>query len=677
MQVRVDPKGLVLSGKTPSEPETTLPLYAGSLHYWRHPRSHWRRQLRALKELGFRLVDTYVPWLVHEREDGTFDFDTHDVRQFLIEAQEEGLYVILRPGPHINGELTYFGLPKRIVWNPECQARTPRGNPVILPVPPLAFPVPSYASEVFHREVERWYEAVARVTKDLQYPEGPIVLIQVDNEGALYFRDGPYDQDYHPDAIDRFRAFLRAKYGVLQALRAAWGDETPSFAEVMPPVKFDAKWPSELPRHLDWMEFHEQHLAWGIRRMTDALKKSGLDRAPTVHNFPPGEAATPLNAARLSVDMIGLDYYHVANPDSHMMILRRTTELAMRAEGTKTPCFSSEMGAGFPPYFAPIDTDDSYYTLVAALAYGLRGFNLYMAVDRDRWIGAILTEEGEERPHAVRYRHLIEALDKVDFPSLHRHAPVRLVVPRALRRLARVSHAYGPLSPALFNVVRGGFEDACLEDVAGLETGPIAGERFLRGFERALVDRGVPFAYAGGETFPESTKGASWVICATGGIFKRELLTYLHDLRRSGTSVTLGPAPPRIGEESDARASDLEDFELEPLNDLARADAVVAEHIKRLDIPVYPVKPSDLFVTVHADGDGIPRVLFLMNPTSESKTAHFSAGGIEALEDLLGESEVFMKVGGAFSIEIGARSARVFRALEAVVDGRASVRMRM
>ena len=41
-------------------------------------------------------------------------------------------------------------------------------------------------------------------------------------------------------------------------------------------------------------------------------------------------------------------------------------------------------------------------------------------------------------------------------------------MPRSLRRLARVLHAFGPLSPALFHVLGGGAEEACFEDDFGL-----------------------------------------------------------------------------------------------------------------------------------------------------------------------------------------------------------------
>ena len=69
--------------------------------------------------------------------------------------------------------------------------------------------VPATRRDAFHEETALWFQAVGDVVRDLRHPEGPIVLVQIDNEGALYFRDGPYDQDYHPDAIALFRAFLR------------------------------------------------------------------------------------------------------------------------------------------------------------------------------------------------------------------------------------------------------------------------------------------------------------------------------------------------------------------------------------------------------------------------------------------------------------------------------------
>jgi beta-galactosidase len=423
--------GLVVDG-------AAVPLVAGSVHYWRLDPRDWRACLDATKALGVRLVDTYVPWGVHETAPGEFDFGDKDPRldlaRFLELARDAGLYAIVRPGPHINAELTYFGLPERIVWDAQCQARSSEGSPVMLPMLPVSFPVPSYASEAFHDETARWFRAVGAVVAPRLHPAGPVVLVQVDNEGALYFRDGAYDQDYHPDAVARFRAFVREKYGSLEALAEAYGpppagDEEARFATLAPPTRFDAKGPGDLARHLDWAEFHEELLASAFTRFSRALEAAGIEGVPTSHNLPPGQDATPLNPARVAgaVDLVGIDYYHPASEPSRAIIARRTTELASRCEGLAVPAFGAEMGAGFPPFFPPLDARDNAFALMTALAYGLRAFNLYMAVERDRWIGAPIDRRGRARPSASFFRRLTRALDASDFFSLTRRAPVLLL----------------------------------------------------------------------------------------------------------------------------------------------------------------------------------------------------------------------------------------------------------
>ena len=67
------------------------------------------------------------------------------------------------------------------------------GGPVVLGFPPRMFPVPSYASETFLAEADAWLGAFAEVVRPHVYPRGPVVLIQVDNEAAYYFRDAAYD----------------------------------------------------------------------------------------------------------------------------------------------------------------------------------------------------------------------------------------------------------------------------------------------------------------------------------------------------------------------------------------------------------------------------------------------------------------------------------------------------
>jgi len=101
MTIKVTDSGLMIGQKR-------VPLLSGSMHYWRIARTDWEKCLSKVKALGFSIVCPYVPWSVHELSPGEFDFGEMEQRKdlgaFLRMAQSLGLYVMLRPGPHINVE---------------------------------------------------------------------------------------------------------------------------------------------------------------------------------------------------------------------------------------------------------------------------------------------------------------------------------------------------------------------------------------------------------------------------------------------------------------------------------------------------------------------------------------------------------------------------------------------
>lgn len=80
-------------------------IIAGDMDYVRTPRAYWRDRLRMAHAMGINTVMTYVFWNFHEAQPGQYDFTgQRDVAEFIREAQQEGLYVILRPGPYSCGE---------------------------------------------------------------------------------------------------------------------------------------------------------------------------------------------------------------------------------------------------------------------------------------------------------------------------------------------------------------------------------------------------------------------------------------------------------------------------------------------------------------------------------------------------------------------------------------------
>lgn len=645
--VRLSASGLILG-------EKTVPLLSGSVHYFRLARSVWRPALDALRRLGATMVDVYVPWAVHERPDGSFDFGSVDPRldvaHFLKTAHELGLHAIVRPGPHINSELTLFGIPERVIWNEACQARSPNGARVVLPIPPLAFPVPSYASNAFHVEAGRWLAAAATELAPLQWPDGPIVLGQVDNEGALYFRDGPYDQDYHPDAVAQYRRFLRQRYPNDVALRAAHGAVGESLANVEPPHELDATTPDELARHLDWAEFQEAMLEAALYRFRVTLEKHGLDRVPMFHNLPLAETSTPLDPKRVerAVGFVALDYYHHASEKTRREIARRTSGLAERSRLKNVPAFAAEMAAGFAPYFPPLSEGDNAFSVLTALAYGLRGLNMYMAVTRDRWIGGAIDTDGKPRASADFWRRLFSALERTRFHELHRRIDVAVAVPRSFDRLVRVCHAFGALPPTFFALGGEGAERGALEDGddptggAVLET-----ERFARDLVVVLERMHVSHAFVGADLLGDASFDPPWTIVVCPGALESELTTLLLDRMRRGRPVSFGPRLPE-------RTAAMKPMTLHvpvtlpvgvpmllPAGYAPLAEAVdralVATGAERL-----AAEPTTVFSTVHVDAAGEPRVLFVVNPTESAVEAVVLAPRVRSARDALTSEDVLV-----------------------------------
>ena len=88
-------------------------IHSGEMHYSRIPQPYWRHRLKMMKAMGLNAVATYVFWNYHEVAPGVWDFKTgnKNVAEYIKIAQEEGLFVILRPGPYVCAEWEFGGYP--------------------------------------------------------------------------------------------------------------------------------------------------------------------------------------------------------------------------------------------------------------------------------------------------------------------------------------------------------------------------------------------------------------------------------------------------------------------------------------------------------------------------------------------------------------------------------------
>ena len=64
-------------------------------------------------------------WNVHESEPDTFNFEGNlDAATFVRTAHEEGLWVLLRPGPYSCAEWDFGGFPGRLLATPDLKVRS-------------------------------------------------------------------------------------------------------------------------------------------------------------------------------------------------------------------------------------------------------------------------------------------------------------------------------------------------------------------------------------------------------------------------------------------------------------------------------------------------------------------------------------------------------------------------
>ena len=162
-----------------------LQIISGELHYARIPRQYWRHRLKMARAMGLNTIATYVFWNYHEVRPGVFDFHTgnRDLAEFIRIAQQEGLWVILRPGPYVCAEWDFGGFPSYLLKTPAVAVR---GND------------PRYLAAA-----ARYIKAMANQVRPLLVTHGgPILMVQVENEYGSFGSDSSYKERTRKMLVD-------------------------------------------------------------------------------------------------------------------------------------------------------------------------------------------------------------------------------------------------------------------------------------------------------------------------------------------------------------------------------------------------------------------------------------------------------------------------------------------
>lgn len=166
-RVGTDDRDFLIDGKP-------IQIISGEMHYPRVPREYWRDRMKRLRAMGCNTLCTYIFWNMHEPRSGEWDFSGNlDIAEYCRIAQEEGLWVIVRPGPYVCAEWEFGGFPSWLLKGRKIKVRSSD---------------PGYMKPTLN-----YLKKVAEQLAPLQASRGgPIIMTQVENEYGAYSNDKEY-----------------------------------------------------------------------------------------------------------------------------------------------------------------------------------------------------------------------------------------------------------------------------------------------------------------------------------------------------------------------------------------------------------------------------------------------------------------------------------------------------
>lgn len=150
-------------------------IISGELHPSRIPAEYWRHRIQMAKAMGCNTISVYLFWNYHEAREGEFDFTTgnRNIAEFFRLVQEEGMWLIVRPGPYVCAEWELGGIPPYLLRIPDIKLRCmdPR----------------------YMEAAERYITRLAEEIKPFQVTNGgPLLMLQIENEYGSYGNDRNY-----------------------------------------------------------------------------------------------------------------------------------------------------------------------------------------------------------------------------------------------------------------------------------------------------------------------------------------------------------------------------------------------------------------------------------------------------------------------------------------------------
>ncbi|MBN1399920.1 MAG: beta-galactosidase [Anaerolineae bacterium] len=235
--------------------------------------------LQAMREAGFRLLMMDMP----VRFDHAYDLETGEFPSERFAPLGEALRAYAREAPEARWLVRVFVEPRGedSAWlraHPDDWERLEARAKGI-------YTTPSFASQAWLQDAGRFLEALVGYLRDQDLYELVAGYLVCAGDSAEWVKIGPMEDwagDYSPAMQVAFHRWLRHKYGTIEALRGAWGDDKVSFDDDLVPTPeeqgatdlFLFKDPSKRRRAIDYWQCQAHIVARDIDALCGVVKRA-------------------------------------------------------------------------------------------------------------------------------------------------------------------------------------------------------------------------------------------------------------------------------------------------------------------------------------------------------------------------------------------------------------------
>ncbi len=335
----------------------------------------WRKDLLAIKSLGFNTVRTWVEWTAGEPRPGEYHLEQLDLMLKL--AEETGLKVMVQTYVDSAPDWLAVKFPDGHLVAQNGQAIPSQAAPGFC----FDHPGVRQATLDFLQQVAR-HAAQSRAFYGWDLWSEPHIINWAE---INYIPNASFC--YCPYSMARFREWLRKKYGSLAELNQAWYRQFQDWNQVEPP-RFDTI--LSYTDYMDWQIFITQKLAGDLRSRTAAVKQIVPDRVTTSHasgpsalgSFAGGDGNPDDYLMYKAVDNYGTSLYPKHSLPPHMSPTRIMMAVDLtRSAGNNRGFYIGELQGGFGVRGDVVSQEVTPLDLVrymwTAVSRGARGINIY------------------------------------------------------------------------------------------------------------------------------------------------------------------------------------------------------------------------------------------------------------------------------------------------------------